>query len=300
MFYKINHHNVQHKKFSLYKRIEHILNWIFSMQSVIFVYNLISNRHECDHVGISLGYLQAGEISLLPYDISCWNGRTCGFVALKSDVEQCIDKHTILCVDGFYLETTNEISNAIVKYTTQNIRYPTVWKLIFDFITFFFCYLYNKICEKCTPVCGCRTKKTDPYTTESIAGQNWDVHQYMTCTQFVLLVCRQCILAGGGAKGSLLREMEILTWLRTCLHPYSIRVMILRNPNFFQIISKVNLIDIKQTTKKTVNILRLFLPEPWDEKIPITQVVYNHTNQNGFANTYDLFFSIPKNEQGLG
>jgi len=201
-----------------------ILKWLM----VLYEYCRGQNRHR--HVGISIGKRHKHCITMLPYDLSCWNGRQLGATVIAQRDDNSPKKNIVRASDAMYVDVDSDTVRELLRnfdrragaYTWNRLpmagaRYPDTGCIVNDLLHYW----------------GVRQWKS--WTKVDIDMEMEQLQTCMQCAQFALLAVMYLI------KGSLLsidnyqkHQMLSLLFYRTALHPHSLWQMMCKCPGFHQ------------------------------------------------------------------
>jgi len=149
-------YDVENKTRSVYSLFARLLTW----------YERVTGKAKHRHVGFNIGTLDArGQVTMLPYDISCFNLRSSG-IALLSALDRDLRKqrnNCVVCSDALYIEISAEFVDQVLgnlktrnhafksnSLPTKNIPYPSQKTFIHDYFYFIFYFSFFRCCRACT------------------------------------------------------------------------------------------------------------------------------------------------------
>jgi hypothetical protein len=260
LFWDINTENTDYSRINLFGMCVNMVKYI-------------SGKMGRDHVGISVGFFKDNDrtkLYLIPYDISCWNGRTAGFTKIT-----CNGKTGILRCSSFYYTTiAEERYNSILQMFQRRknqINYPPLYNIIYDFIA------YNiKHNIGILPL---------NVTKEYIKTNKMDVNDTHTCSQFSLHILLQELSSNNTIYNKEqkihINALETLKLQKCALDPWDIEDEIKKGGrNMYTIVVDEKIELIFDRSKLNMKLENLAIRNP-GSTINFTDEMLNYSIQNG-------------------
>jgi len=277
-------YDVENEIRSLYSLFARLVTW----------YERVTGKAKHRHVGFNIGTLDAlGQVTMLPYDISCFNSRSSG-IALLSVLDrdaQTKQNNCVVCSDALYVEISAEFVDEVLgnfknrnhafksnSLPTKNIPYPSHKTFIHDY--FYFIFYFS--CFRCGRACTL-AQKDEELQRLSIRSQ---------CTQYVLwLILRfseqqTSISISGAFKQSLFR----LLLRRTSLHPHTLWLVLTKYPVFkimphttrIKLIQQDTIIN-KSTPVFVTKLDNIFMHNPYNINTPLNESIVEAMKFSSFS-----------------
>ena len=277
-------YDVENETRPVYSLFARLLTW----------YERVTGKAKHRHVGFNIGTLDArGQVTMLPYDISCFNSRSSGINlldVLDRDLQKQ-RKNCVVCSDALYVEISAEFVDQVLgnfkhrnhaykgnSLPTKNIPYPSQKTIIHDYFYFIFYFSLFRCGRACT-----LAQKDEELQRLSARSQ---------CTQYVLwLILRfseqqTSISISGDFKQSLFR----LLLRRASLHPHSLWGVLTKYPVFKTMPHSTRIKLIQQDTimnKSTpvfvTKLDNIFMQDPYNMNTPLNESIVEAMKLSSFA-----------------
>jgi len=205
--------------FVFYEVVSLQIAWFDVLKRLIVCCEWLCGQSRHRHVGISVGRRKNASFTILPYDLSCWNGRGSGATELSYQEDNDVSVNRIKASDAVYMDIPLNVvyellhnhekcSGAYVwnQLPTVGAVYPSVKTILYDL-------MYYCLVLKWAPA----------WDMPAITLELEKIQSESQCAQYVLLVtayllCNNCISVPGIEKNKILS----LLFHRTSLHPLTL------------------------------------------------------------------------------